>query len=388
MRGGGEPVRLRGIAWGHSRGFVPMVATAQRFSEMRPEVEIAWEKRSLQAFADYPVDKLAEEYDLLVLDHPWTGFAARRGLLVPPDEYLSSEFLDDQLQNQVGPSTESYFADGRQWALATDAATPVASYRPDLLERLGEPVPRTWEELLSLAKRGKVVMAGIPIDMLSHFNMFCLALGEEPYVREDEAVSKEVGVGALELLRRLASYQTPEIFEWNPIRVYEAMTSRDDFAYCFSAYGYSNYARRGYARSALRFTTMVSFEGGVAFRSTLGGAGLAVSAKCKAKEIAMEYAAYVASPECQKGVYVESGGQPGHRAAWLDERANELTGGYFRETLPDLDRAFLRPRYDGFMHYQDHACLPLWHYVKEGGSPEATLEAMNRLYRESKEAAP
>jgi len=46
---------LRGITWNHSRGFVSVVATAQRFSEMRPEVEIRWEKRSLQEFADAPI---------------------------------------------------------------------------------------------------------------------------------------------------------------------------------------------------------------------------------------------------------------------------------------------------------------------------------------------
>jgi len=46
---------LRGIAWDHTRGFVPMVATAQRFHELHPEIEIRWEKRSLQAFADAPI---------------------------------------------------------------------------------------------------------------------------------------------------------------------------------------------------------------------------------------------------------------------------------------------------------------------------------------------
>jgi hypothetical protein len=53
-----------------------MVATAQRFCETHPEVEIAWEKRSLQEFADYPIPKLAEQFDLLVIDHAFVGYAA------------------------------------------------------------------------------------------------------------------------------------------------------------------------------------------------------------------------------------------------------------------------------------------------------------------------
>jgi len=61
---------LKGITWNHSRGFLPMVATAQRFAELYPNVQITWEKRSLQAFADYSIQELAERFDLLVIDHP------------------------------------------------------------------------------------------------------------------------------------------------------------------------------------------------------------------------------------------------------------------------------------------------------------------------------
>ncbi|NBU65362.1 MAG: carbohydrate ABC transporter substrate-binding protein, partial [Chloroflexia bacterium] len=49
---------LRGIAWNHTRGYLPMVASAQRFQELHPDVEIVWEKRSLQAFADQPIQVL------------------------------------------------------------------------------------------------------------------------------------------------------------------------------------------------------------------------------------------------------------------------------------------------------------------------------------------
>jgi multiple sugar transport system substrate-binding protein len=35
------PIRLTGITWNHTRGYTPMVATAQRFCEMRPIADIA-----------------------------------------------------------------------------------------------------------------------------------------------------------------------------------------------------------------------------------------------------------------------------------------------------------------------------------------------------------
>lgn len=51
--------RLKGITWGHSRGYTSVVATAQRFGELHPGVDIQWEKRSLQAFADGDLNALA-----------------------------------------------------------------------------------------------------------------------------------------------------------------------------------------------------------------------------------------------------------------------------------------------------------------------------------------
>ena len=109
-----------------------MVATAEAYASVQPEVRIVWDTRSLQAFADFPVQKLAESYDLLVIDHPFVGFAAADGCLLL-DEHIDAAVLTDQAANSVGPSHRSYIYGGHQWALATDAAGHVSAYRPDLL---------------------------------------------------------------------------------------------------------------------------------------------------------------------------------------------------------------------------------------------------------------
>ena len=377
-------VLLKGITWNHSRGFVSVVATAQRFEEMNPGVRIVWEKRSLQEFADAPVQRLAENYDLLIIDHPWAGFAVDKGVFVPLEQHLSAEFLADQAANSVGKSHESYNFDGRQTALAVDAATPVASYRADLLERAGAGVPETWDDLLALARRGVVAFPAIPIDTLMNFYMMCCSQGEEPFQSEDVVVSREMGLQALEQLRELASLCTREIFDWNPIKVYEAMAGGDKLAYCPFAYGYSNYSRPGYAANVIRFTDMVSIGSYGRLRSTLGGTGLAISSKCAHLETALKYAEYTASPLCQRTVYFENGGQPGHRQAWLDEEVNRRSNNYFKDTLPALDRAYLRPRYSGYMHFQDNAGAPIREYLMNGGDPGRVLDQLNELYRESK----
>ena len=126
-------ISLKGITWGHSRGYTPLAALSQRFSELHPGVEVEWQKRSLQAFADQPLEDLCPHFDLLVIDHPWVGTAARFGYTLPLDQHLSSYFLEDQRMHSTGGSHESYHYDGHQWALAIDAAAPAASYRADLL---------------------------------------------------------------------------------------------------------------------------------------------------------------------------------------------------------------------------------------------------------------
>ncbi|MFD2163855.1 ABC transporter substrate-binding protein [Paradesertivirga mongoliensis] len=379
-----EKIILKGITWNHSRGFVPMVATAQRFSELNPNVEITWEKRSLQQFADFSIQELAQRFDLLVIDHPWAGFAAKTRSIVPLDKYLSKGYIQDQRQSTVGRSFESYSYDGHQWALAIDAATPVASSRPDLLDEHGFQLPASFEDLLALARKGLVAFAGIPIDVLMSFYMFCCSLGEDPCQNEDAVISDETGIKALQLFRELASHIDPENFHRNPIQVYEAMTRTDDIAYCPFAYGYSNYSRRGYARKLLHFHDMVSLDGKTNLKSTLGGTGLAVSSNSSNIDIAVQYVNYVASAACQQTVFFENGGQPGHISAWTDAEVNRQTHNYFSNTLPALQRAFLRPRYHGHMFFQDHAGDIVRDYLMKGGNEKEVLNKMNELYLKSR----
>ncbi|WP_248927518.1 ABC transporter substrate-binding protein [Paenibacillus hamazuiensis] len=376
-------VVLRGITWNHTRGYVPMVATSQRFSEMYPDVSIEWDKRSLQEFADKPIQSLIERYDLLVIDHPWAGFATRSRVLLPLNEYIPVEFMRDQADHSVGKSHESYLFDGCQTALAIDAATPVASWREDVLQRHGMQVPGNWQELLRLAGKNIVAFAAIPIDSLMNFYMFCLAHGEEPFAGEDEVVSNDVGRAALETMRELAALCRPDIFRWNPIAVYEAMAGTDEIGYCPFAYGYSNYAREGYGKHRLSFGDLVAFGESGRLRSTLGGTGLAISSSCKHKDEALKYAQFAASPEIQRTLYAESGGQPGHRSAWTCDETNRRTGDYFIRTLPALDRAYVRPRYNGYLHFQDRAGDHVREYMMQGGNPGEALERMKRLYRDS-----
>jgi len=140
----GSSELLRGITWNHTRGYIPLVATGQRFQDLFPGVEISWEKRSLREFGDAPLDELAQRFDLRVVDHTHAGYAAACQILEPLEDHLAPGFLTELAESSVDQSYSSYWFNGHLWALPVDAAAPVSSWHPDLMEGAGIAVPRTW----------------------------------------------------------------------------------------------------------------------------------------------------------------------------------------------------------------------------------------------------
>jgi multiple sugar transport system substrate-binding protein len=418
-------VIIKGITWGHSRGYTPLVAAAQRFWELHPGITIVWEKRTLQQFADYPIEALARVYDLLIIDHPWVGTAAETGAVLPLDQHLPADYLKDQADNSVGYSHQSYFYGGHQWALAIDAATPVASYRPDLLGN----APDTWDEVLAIARKGRLAVPAIAIDLLMNFYTFCIAHGARPFQSEDRVIDPATGEAALDTMRELYGAIDKKFFHANPIAVAEYMTATDDYWYCPFAYGYSNYARDGYARKRLAYADLVRFDhrppatdlhaSGIAdhrppatdpsasavaipasavapnassadlrprnnrLRTTIGGTGLAIAANTKYPAECLDFAQYVCSAKTQSTFYMEHGGQPGHRQAWLNDKANRLTHNYFYTVLPAMDRGYMRPRYHGYGYFQDHAGDAIREFLLGQRDTKSTLNTLENLYAQS-----
>jgi multiple sugar transport system substrate-binding protein len=382
-------ITLRGMTWKHDRGLAPMLATAAQFAESHPDVRIEWEARSLQGFADHPIRDLAEEFDLLVLDHPFMGTVAKGGYLVPLDNYIAAEVLSSLRSESVGASHQSYFYQGHQWALAIDAAAQVAGYRPDLLAAAGMKVPSTWDEVSELARIGKgfVTSPLLPVDSFCSFLTLCTSFGETPFAagppKVHKVVSKEAGESALRQLKALVEGAITQAHELNPIAVWEKMSTTDEIAYCPIAFGYSNYARPGYRRAPILFTNIPSRPPRAPVGSVLGGAGLAISARCKGLAAAIDYAQWVASAECQKTTYVHSGGQPANRKAWIDLGINEISNHYFEATLPTIEHAYLRPRFPGFIEFQSQASFLISDFLRGKLSSATTLNSLDECFRKA-----
>lgn len=379
-------IELRGVTWDHSRGFLPMVATAQRFEELNPEVRIHWEKRSLKNLETYPLEKLADHYDLIVIHYAFVGFTERQKVLVPLEKYLPASFLADQRSQQVGSSFDSYFFEGHQRAIPVDLSTPVAIWRDDLLSKNQIALPQNWDEILDLAKSGHVEIATAPIYCLMNFYTLCLGLGEEPFTSRTRVVSDSIGREAIRILRELIENCSPSNWNLNPIQVHNIIASKTNThkAYSPLVYGFSNYGWDGYADHRLNFGEPPPLAG-VQLRPTLGGTGIAISAKCSSinLEKSLEYIKFIGDPKIQRTLVARAGGQPPNRDAWEDYTNNVLSNGFFEDTLSTMNRSYMRPRFPGYIRFQDLAANVLHETLRRVRHDDDGLREINELYRKS-----
>lgn len=375
-------ITLKGMAWDHPRGFDPMVATSKEFSKKYPEVEIMWEKRSLQAFADRPIEEMAFDYDFMIIDHPHVGEASRKGLLLDLSSFDNfTDNLSILKKQTVGASHESYNFNNHQYALAVDAASPVSAYRSDLIKQ----IPKTYEDVIMLAENKKVMWPIKPVDSVSSFNTIAANIGYPINRTDGDFIDNKIGMEILKMMKALANLLPKICLTMNPIEVLDYMSENNDIAYCPLLYGYSNYARKGFRSSIINFSNIPTFnqEKNNCSGSQIGGTGLAISKKTKEINLALEYTFWVASSESQENTYYYSGGQPGNIEAWKNKSINDDCNNFFLDTLETLEKAWLRPRYDGYMYYQDVAGTIINKYLASDSSAESVIDDLRIQFNKS-----
>ena len=381
-----EKICLKGITWNHPRGYETIGAVSKAFSRNCTDVKLHWDVRSLKDFGDYPVTLLAENYDLIMLDHPHIGSAVEGGALIPLNQWLDQAFLEDQEKNSVGRSFESYQMNGCQWALAVDAAAQISAYRPDLMA--GILPPRNWDEVKNLAKdRKRAGWVGFPLcqtDVYCSFLTICANIRGDGVICRESGVEYQAALQAVELLRELSELVYPASLDMNPIQMLEHMALTDEVCYVPLLFGYSNYARTPpFGRKLIRFTNIPSFTQ-IPSGALLGGVGLAVSSGCKNKRIAADFVRFAAQDDIQRGIYYENAGQPGYLGAWTDEAVNRDCHGFFLDTLDTLRLSYLRPRYGGYNRFQEMAGLILNQGLKDRQKPGEIVSCLQALFEKLK----
>ncbi|HTF43348.1 MAG TPA: extracellular solute-binding protein, partial [Terriglobales bacterium] len=290
---------LQGLTWDHPRGYAPLLGGAPEYQEQNPEIKVRWERRTLREFGEAPIEQYLHRYDLLIVDHPFVGFAAAQGALLDLAPFLSEAEKLHFAADSVGPSWQSYWYGGGLWALPIDAATQVASCRPDLLGALSPAVPDTLDEVLQLGQKARkagkcIVVPACPTDAISLFLTLSSNLGY-PTLEEGECLVDDSGAReVLDRLHGLIDLAHPRSVEWNPIQVYDFMISGSDAVYCPYAFGYSNYSRVGNPVRLKFMNAPAAGRRGCA-GTMLGGTGVAISKLSPHPLQAVAYAKWLVS---------------------------------------------------------------------------------------------
>jgi multiple sugar transport system substrate-binding protein len=384
-------ITLKGLTWDHPRGYAPLLGGAPEYEKQNPGIKIHWDRRSLREFGEAPIEQYLDRYDLLIVDHPFVGFAAAHGALVDLAPSVSEAEKHRFAADSVGPSWESYWYGGGLWAFPIDAATQVGSYRPDLLLTLSPSVPNTFDGVLALGKKARkagqyVVVPACPTDAISLFFTLSANLGypipEDGELFVDDSVAGEV----LDRLHALIALAHPKSVEWNPIQVYDFMIGDSEAVYCPYGFGYSNYSRVG-KPVRLKFANAPAAGKRGCAGTMLGGTGVAISKLSGHPSEAIAYAKWLVSPEHQLGAYFREGGQPGSLAAWADSSVNAMADGFFSGTLQTLQTAYVRPRFDGFVRFFEAAGIEVNRCLRGEVKDAALIHWLNDRYAMQRGAA-
>jgi multiple sugar transport system substrate-binding protein len=373
-------ITLKGMTWSHPRGYDPMVACSKLWHE-KTGIAVEWDKRSLQDFESFPVEELARAYDMIVIDHPHVGQITEEKCLLPLDVEGREAERKALSDGSVGASYASYNWRGRQWAFPIDTATQVQAYRPDLIAK----APETWSDMLNLARQGRVLLPLRPPHSLMVFYTLAGNFGKP--CRTDgpgDLIDRESGATVFDMMREIAGLVDPACLSMDPIAVEEKMAEAGSTIACAPlTYGYVSYSIPGFRPNLVKFTDIPVAGSDGPQGSALGGTGIAVSAFSKAPEEALDFAYWIAGGDVQKGLYASSGGQPGHADAWEDDGVNAATSDFYRGTRATLETAWVRPRHDGYMAFQQAASDRINAGLTGGALATTVVDDLNRLFRRS-----
>lgn len=343
-------IELVGLAWDDPRGYGPLEAVegALAAADRTRAIRVRWDIQPLAGFESRSIDELAQQYDLIVMDHPHTAAACAAACLTPVGPF------DD---SYVGAARDCYLLDGEQWAAPVDASCHVAAWGSEIDgDRL-----TTWDEVFAAADRGLRVAAPLAgVHSLMALLSLLASYGLEPTI---DFTSQPEMTPALTTLRRLAAC-CPAALDWNPIEALHAVGSGQvDYLPC--TFGYAHFVNQG-----VSFGRMPAALPGRPSRAILGGAGLAVSARSRQPDAAVRFARLAASAAVQRTIWPEHGGQPAHREAW-DVLASEQA--FYRVARSAIETAFVRPIHPEWNRFQIEAGTAIEGYLRSPESDVSTI---------------
>ena len=112
----------------------------------------------------------------------------------------------------------------------------------------------------------------------------------------------------------MTALMDPQCLNLDPIEVLDWMGGTEDGpVYSPFGYGYTNYSRPGFCRFPVTFADAPGIDGNGPRGTVLGGAGISVSSASRHREVAIDYAFWIAGAECPGRTLLRCGRATGER---------------------------------------------------------------------------
>ena len=364
-------VELRGLTWDHPRGYRPLEAFGAAGGA--PDVRVHWDRQPLSGFESEPLSGLAERYDLLIVDHPGLGAAVEAAAVLPIEDVFGARDLSRWRAASIGSTWESYRLHGLGWALPLDAAAQACLLRPDLLTG---PPPATWSEVLELTERAGVVLcvAG------PHAGLTLLAMAGDR--SHNTLLNRDRAVRALELLRAVWRRSDQTAAALDPIEIHELLAGSNDLVCCPLVYSYATYGRSTDGRRQLGWAAAPRLAGSdLSGGSTLGGTGLAVTQRAYDRVLSVTtYVRALLATATQLELVSSVGGQSATAAVWHSAAVDASWNGHYSATRAMVESAYVRPRFDGWIPFQDELSDRVREFLRSDADPVTTVEGIEKDY--------
>lgn len=321
-------------------------------------------------------------FDLLGIDTIWAQEFAKAGWIAPLDELLTPT---EQEEFFPGPIEAATF-NGRLYAVPWYVDAGVLYYRRDLLDRHGLEPPRTWLELVHIAKvvleaEQNLALTGFVWQGKQYEGLMCVALEVLRSNGTDLwSGDRDRAVYGLRFLR-----ETIATHRITPLST--SMADEESTRWMFSEghalfmrnwpYAWALLQREGSpVRGKVGVVPLPAFSG-FASAPVLGGWMLAMPNSSPHHEVVGELIRFLTSSDTQRKVAVELGYNPVRRALYADESLLELRP-FLKDLHPILLEARPRPVTPYYLLISEAVQPEISAVVVGRKSPDEALDAIRR----------
>ena len=325
----------------------------------------------------------SSSYDVVQVDSIYLKGYAKAGHLLPLDDLISSDELNDFFSDIPPTFKDMYGAEGKTYGMATIGNCQRLIYNKAHLDAVGLGVPETWDDLLAASQ--KVVdptanrfgfIAGTE-RLAKAFSVWLPIYWANGGVLFDDNMqpifADQNGVDTLAFLLELMKTMPPGGAAYTESDEVKAMATGlgtlDPVAWIPDSIVTAD------GKTKPQLESGVPPKGKVVSAPVMGGLGLTVSKYCADPKPAAQYVAWFNSREVQSNKIVQHGGQPCRNSAW---EANASAKPWFPAVAASLKLAKVRPQIPEWSQVDGEVGVQLSRAFAGEISPKEALETAQK----------